>query len=187
MKLAGLLVAMSCIGVVQGGATAQAQGSLKFTTIDCSASKIVAPPGLVCLVSNERAGGDFGAGTSEGLFKYWSAISRKDLTRKTYYYAVEALETKSTIRIGDRLVDEIQRVSAQAKGATDLSKLNQVAGADYVTFKAGTGESCVGFRRAGPSKLTGYAWVLYGTECAPHGQHLGEGDITKFISTSTFK
>ena len=187
MKLAGLLFAVSCTGLAWVGGMAHAQQGLKFTGIDCSASKIVAPPGLVCLVSNERAGGDFGAGTSEGLFKYWTAISRKDVARKTYYYAVEALETKSTVRIGDKLVDEIQRVSAQAKGATDISGLNQLAGADYVTFKAGTGEFCVGFRRAGPSKLTGYAWVLYGTECAPHGQRLGEGDVSKFISASTFK
>ncbi len=111
MKLAGLLVAVSCIGLAQVWGAAHAQQGLKFTTVDCSTSKIVAAPGLVCLVSNERAGGDFGAGTSEGLFKYWTAISRKDMARKTYYYAVEALETKSTVRIGDRLVDEIQRVN----------------------------------------------------------------------------
>lgn len=54
------------VGALLVAAPAGAQQSVTFARIDCATSRLVLPPNLICLASNEMAGGDFAGAWSTG-------------------------------------------------------------------------------------------------------------------------
>ena len=119
------LTALLLMGLSAAAAVpADAQQTAKFAKIDCSASRLVMPPKLICLASNEVAGGDFAGGSPGGLFKYWNAIGKVG-ARKAYLYGVESVDASSEIRINSTLGDAINVITPYPKPATNFSDLRR--------------------------------------------------------------
>ena len=181
MKLAGAIV-LICLFA---GTPGTAQQTAKFAKIDCGSSKLVMPPKLICLASNE-VGGDVSWGSGGGLFKYWNAIGKVGGS-KVYLYAVESVDASSEVRLNAALSDSINIITPYPKPATDFSGLKKIADADYVSFKSGDGNSCAAIRKVGPARGTGYRWVLFGLLCAPSGKTPADVDISSFVGSMGFR
>jgi len=181
-RLATLLLGLSAVT----SAPAEAQQTAKLAKIDCSASRLLMPPQLICLASNEVAGGDFASGSPGGLFKYWNAIGKVG-ARKAYLYGVESVDASSEIRINSTLGDAINVITPYPKPATNFSDLRKVADADVVSFTGGDGDACAAVRKIGPARQTGYRWVVFGLLCGPSGKTLADSELSSFISTMGFK
>jgi hypothetical protein len=182
-RLAALLVGLSVIAAAD---SADAQQTAKFAKIDCSTSRLLMPLNLICLASNEVAGGDFAGGSPGGVFKYWNAIGKVD-GRKAYVYGVESIDTAAEIRISSTLGDAINSITPYPKPATNFSDLRKVADADVVSFTSGDGDACAAVRKVGPARQTGYRWVVFGLLCGPSGKTLADGELFSFISTVGFR
>ena len=61
-----------------------------------------------------------------------------------------------------------------------MSAVARHDGADYYRFKA-QGEDCAGFRKMGPQRSHGYAWIMGGVTGAPAGTPLTDDRIAAFI------
>jgi hypothetical protein len=183
MKINGLAIT---VATVLAAAPAGAQQTAKFAKIDCATSKLVIPPQLVCLASNEVAGGDFGGGTAGGLFKYWNAIGKLG-SSKAYVYGVEAVDGASEVRVNTRLKDAIDVITPYAKPASRFSDTKRVGDADTVSFTGGDGDSCVAIRKLGPARGTGYRWVAFGLLCGAAGKGLAESELSYFTSNVGFR
>jgi hypothetical protein len=181
MKRLGLWLVLAACFVTPAAA------EVKFTKIDCSASRLVTPPNFSCRSSNDVAGGDFGGGTPSGLFKYWSAGIGAVGSRKGYLYAVEALDATSEIRVNNGLADSVHNVSPFKKPASKFSELRHVANADVVAFTSGDGSLCSIFRKVGPSRQTGYRWVMFGILCGSPDKPIGENELSTFINSVGFR
>ena len=177
-------IGMAIVAVSLFAVPAAAQQALKFTTIGCSESKIVGS-GDLCLASNDRAGGDYPGSSGGGLFKYWVARN-KGAELKVYYYVVEAIGARSTVR-PSALVDEIKAAIPMAKGATGFTESRATTGADYTTFQSAAGQSCVGIRKLGASRAEGYAWVMFAGSCRPGTAPIGEAEVAAFAAKTDFR
>jgi hypothetical protein len=182
MKLPGMIILVALLACVPSAA----QQTAKFAKVDCAASKLVMPPTLICLASNEVAGTSFDGGSPSGVFKYWNAIGKVG-GNKVYLYAVEAVDASSAIRFSKALSDTINIITPYPKPATDFSDLKKIADADYVAFKSGDGDSCVAIRKVGSARATGYRWVLFGLLCVPSGKTLADVEISSFVSSVGFR
>jgi hypothetical protein len=172
---------VSCLVGQTTGALAQQYPV--WANIDCAQSKIAAPAGLKCRATQEVSGSTSnlsGAGAG-GMFRWWSASGTLGEI-KLYYRLSEATSLKSEIRESASLEDGVKKMSRQGKGAKDFSTLTHRAGVDLLTFVSAAGGPCVGFRRYGPSALTGYKWILTATRCTPTNNPASEAEIDKFIS-----
>jgi hypothetical protein len=161
-----------------------AQETYEWSDTDCAQSKIVAPPGLRCRETNIAGTRGVAKSTGGGLTKRWNAFGTIGQA-KLYYYVSESIDTGSYIQVG-QLVDVIRNVSPQAKDARNMSAPAQRAGVDVVTFTSAK-DSCVGFRKLGPSSHSGYRWVLYATRCVPAGQKVPDADSDAFITAADFR
>ncbi len=186
MKRASMAALLACLSAVMVAVPAHAQQTAKFAKIDCSTSRLVMPPKLICLASNEVAGGDYGGGSPGGLFKYWNAIGKFG-ARKAYVYGVESVDASSEIRINSALSDAVNVITPYPKPATNFSDLRKVADADVVSFTGGDGDTCVAVRKFGPARRTGYRWAVFGLLCGPSGKTFADGELSSFISSTGFK
>jgi hypothetical protein len=182
MKLAGMIILVALLACMPSAA----QQAAKFAKIDCAASKLVMPPKLTCLASNEVAGTGFQGGSPSGVFKYWNAIGKVG-DNKAYLYAAESVDASSGIRLDAALSASINSITPYPKPATDFSGLKKIADADYVSFKSGDGGSCVAIRKVGPARATGYRWALFGLLCAPPGKVLADLEISSFAGSMGFR
>jgi hypothetical protein len=121
--------------------------------------------------------------TGGGLTKRWNAFGTVGQV-KLFYYAHDDI-AGSHVQVG-QVAQEIRNASAQAKDARNMSVPVQRAGVDFVTFASGK-DSCVGFRKLGPSYSTGYRWVLWATRCVPAGQKVSDAEIDAFITAADFR
>ena len=186
MNLARLVALLVGLSAVTAAAPVDAQQTAKFAKIDCSASRLVMPPKLICLASNEVAGGDFAGGSPGGLFKYWNAIGKVG-GRKAYLFGVESVDASSEIRVNSTLGDAINVITPYPKPATNFSDLRRMADADVVLFTSGDGDDCAAVRKIGPARQTGYRWVVFGLLCGPSGKTLADGELSSFISSVGFR
>ena len=182
MKLAGMIV----LAALLAGLPSAAQQTAKFAKIDCAESKLVMPPKLICLASNEVAGTGFAGSRPGGLFKYWNAIGKVRAV-KVYLYAIEAIDTSSEIRMDSALSNTTNIITPYPKPATEFSDLKKMADADYLSFRSGDGDNCIAIRKPGPARGTGYRWVLFGLLCAPSDKTLADGEISSFVNSMGFR
>jgi hypothetical protein len=167
-----------------------AQPKAVWSDIDCSQSKIVAPPGLKCRATQEMAGSNTakfaGAGGAQGIFREWLTIGKKDGV-KLYYLGHETIGTNSYKAVYLTLEEEIRDRSPYAKDGRSFTPNSTMAGGDYIRFTNGQGEACVAIRKVGPVQAKGYKWVLLANECVPAGNAISDGDIARLISTADFR
>ncbi len=177
---------MSCL--VGHMTSALAQQYLAWANIDCAQSKIAAPAGLKCRATQEVSGstGSISGAGAGGMFRWWSASGTLGET-KLYYRLSEATSLRAEIRETASLEDGVKKMSRQGKEAKDFSTMTHRAGVDLLTFVSAAGEPCVGFRRYGPSALTGYKWILTATRCTPKNNPASEAEIDKFISEAGYR
>lgn len=76
---------------------------------------------------------------------------------------------------------------ARGGEARGFSALTNRGGADFMTFAAASGDSCVGIRRYGPSMGAEYGWVLNAVRCEPGGRPTSDADIDRFIAGTTVR
>jgi hypothetical protein len=180
----GLIV----FAVVGFSAGVCAQTKAVWSDIDCSQSKIVAPPGLKCRATQELAGSTTakfaGPGGGQGVFREWATFGKKDGV-KLYYLGHETIGPNSYKAVFLTLEQEIRDHSPYAKDGRNFTATSPMAGSDYVRFTSGQGEACVAVRKVGPVRSKGYAWVLLANKCVPAGNSVS--DIAQLISTADFR
>lgn len=174
--VAGLLGAC----VAWTATSAAAQGTYNWSDVDCAQSRLVPLPDTKCLATNVVNGGA-GAG---GQFQQWG------LKGTVPYISIglhEAMGTNAYISTNVTGAEYLKLWDGQAKRSPDLGSPARHGNSDYYLFKASGGESCVGFRRYGPSKSGWFAWILMGVKCAPRGGTLTLAEATAFIDSVRVK
>ncbi|MEK7994679.1 MAG: hypothetical protein AAB403_12815 [Planctomycetota bacterium] len=156
---------------------AVAQDAYKWSDIDCGQSRLVPIAGAKCRATNVVSGGD-GAG---GQFQQWSIQGTGSYVNIRLH---EGLAGASYIHTKQTGVEYLKARDSRAKGSPDMGTAARHGDADYYLFKASGGEECVGFRRYGPSRSMGYAWIMGGVMCAPKGSALTPAQANAFIDSA---
>jgi hypothetical protein len=160
-----LLCSALLVAFVALPCAAVAQDAYKWADIDCAQSRIVPLPGVKCRATNVVSGG----ASAGGQFQRWAILGNQPYL---HVYVAESLESNSYIRTTQTGPDYLSGMNQRAKSAAGaMSEAQRHGGADYYLFKAND-EDCVGFRRYGPSRSLGYAWIMGGVTCAPKGTAL---------------
>jgi hypothetical protein len=162
-----------------------AQQTLVWSDIDCAKSKLVIPAGLKCKETNTVGTRNASKSDGSGLTKRWSAYGTLQQA-KIYYYVHDDFDPKSWVQVGP-FASEIQTVSAQAKGATNITGPDKRGDTDVITFTNAQNDNCVGIRKYGPARGGGYSWLLYGTRCTPAATKASDAEINAFISGVSFR
>jgi hypothetical protein len=173
---ASVIAVLSTMGL----SDARAQGTYNWSDIDCAQSRLVATSGAKCRGTNVVSGGV----TADGQFQRWSIVGSQPYS---HVYLHESLNSNSYITTRETTVDFLKWMNQRAKSASDMTGPNKHGGADYYLFKTKDGEDCAGFRRFGPSRSVGYAWVMGGIICSPKGTALAPAQITAFIDGALVK
>jgi hypothetical protein len=152
-----------------------AQDAYKWSDINCAESRLAAPAGAKCAATNIVSGGD----TARGQFRRWSYS-----TPTAFVFVWESL-TSEYMYTRATGVEYIKGISTVARDGREWSEVQRHDGADYYRFKSAAGSDCVGFRRYGPSRSAGHAWIMAGVTCAtPRGTPLAQTRITEFIESA---
>ncbi len=172
-----LAVAASALVVPNG---VGAQTAIVWGVIDCSLSRLVAPPGTTCRATNEVAFTDH----DFGQFKYWSVRGNNP-----YYFMIvgEGLNSKSRIMLTGSGPDYLREISPLAKGAAIIAGPSQRNGADYYVFTSSRGQACTGFRKPGPPRSDGHIWLIGGVLCMAKGTPLDQTRIFEFVDSAKVK
>ena len=160
-------------------ATTSAQDAYKWGDIDCAQSRIVPLSNGKCRATNVVSGGD----TAGGQFQRWSVQSSTPYTHVSLH---ESLIPNSYIRTTQTGPEYLKSANQRAKSASSISEAKRYSDADFYLFRAND-EECVGFRRYGPSRSVGYAWIMAGVTCAPKGTPLAQARIAEFIDSARLK
>lgn len=153
--------------------------SVRWSDIDCSKSRLVAPSDAKCMNTNVT-GGD----SQTGQYQRWSLTGSQQYL---YVRLDEALDAGSVIFVKQTGEQYLRGISGKTKDAGDWAGPHKHGGADYYLFKAKDGEECIGFRGYGPSRSTGYGWVMGGVSCLPKGTSLTTTWIAEFIDSMRVK
>lgn len=178
-------LALSALGSISAGAFAQQTPVL--SDIDCARSKMAVPAGLRCQATQNFSGFPGGwQGDAGGTYRTWTA-SGAPAGVQLLYLMTEVTSMDVGLNPSVTLQDLIRSEMADGKEARDFSALANRGGADFMTFTAATGDSCVGVRRYGPTAGVGYQWILSAVRCEPRGRATTEADIDRFIAGATVR
>ena len=183
MKKIRLLALMGFSAAAAQTTDAIAQQTRVWSDVDCTQSKIAVPTvGFKCRATQEYYGGQ---GTSSadagGIFRQWTASATLNNVR-LYYLLHEALATKSNVTTNETLEQRIRQLGQKAD--KNFSLTLPMAGGDYVRYEGPAGQPCVGIRKYGPSRSTGFKWIMVGTRCLQKGRTLSDQDISGFIASA---
>lgn len=161
-----------------------AQDTPVWSAIDCAQSKIAAPAGLRCQATQNYAGGQSGwAADAGGTYRNW--MTRGHIDGVEYFYVLtEATSPGASISPSSTLHDSIRKEMVDGKDVKNFSSLEHREGADFITFNAASGASCVAIRRYGPGD---YQWILNAVRCEPRGRTTNQGEIDRFIAGATYR
>jgi hypothetical protein len=152
-----------------------------WSDVDCNQSRIAVPAGFKCRATQEYSGGQGTSGSGAGgMFRSWTAKGTINNVR-LHYYLHEAIASRSTIVTTATLEERIRQL--EAKGGKNFGPTTPMAGADYVRYEGSAGQPCVGVRRYGPSRLTGFKWIMMGTRCVEKGKAISDQDVGIFIAS----
>lgn len=169
---------------------ALAQDAATWSDIECSQSKLVAPPGLRCRATQEMSGSSnakfSGSGAGQGVFRNWLASGTRDGV-KLYYLGYEAIGARSYKAVYLTLEQEIRSHSPYAKGGRDFTQPAQRNGADFVRFTGAQGEACAAIRKVGPVQSKGYQWVVIANRCVSPGRPISDGEVDALVSSAGFR
>ena len=165
---------------------AVAQDAPRWSDIECAQSRLSTPPGLQCKATQNYAGGDSSTGSAGGTFRRWLASGRMS-GAGVFYYLAEATSLGASVMEGSSLQKDIRNEMKDGNMIHEFSPMGHRGGADYMTFMTGTGNSCVGIRRYGPSQGDGYRWILYGVSCDPRGRTITDAQIDGFIAGAGYR
>lgn len=187
------LIALACTGLATS-APAQQEGFV-WSDIDCAKSRIIAPEGLKCRVTQNYPGGranDAAAG-GKAIFHAWSTYGKLG-DAKYFYFLSEAISPGTFHRPSKLLVEIMVNRGAHGEDTAYFSQPKATTGGDYVTFTSSKGESyagmlhsCLGIRKLGPAESDGYKWVLYATRCLPGQQTFTEADAIRFLAETGYR
>jgi hypothetical protein len=159
------------------------QDTPRWYGIDCSHSRIAVPAGLKCSTTQNYAGGENGwGGNAGGTFRGWMATGAG-----IFYYLVEATSLGAGLMESASLKQAIRSEMRDGDKLANFSPLGNRGGADYMTFTGGSGDACVGIRRAGPAQGAGYQWILFGVRCEPRGRPITDAEIDGLIGGGTYR
>lgn len=164
------------ICVVWAAPGAAAQGTYTWGDVDCAQSRLVALPDTSCLATNVVNGGQ-GAG---GQFRQWGL---KGINPYISIALHEAMGTNAYIYTKQTGAEYLKAWDRLARESPDLRSPARHGNSDYYLFTSSSGESCVGFRRYGPTKSGWFAWILMGVKCVPKGATLTVAEATAFIDS----
>ena len=130
-------------GLIAGAPTyAGAQGTIVWSDMDCSQSKLVIAASLHCRATNVFGSRGAPSSTGGGQVKSWNASGTVQQA-KLYYYVTEIVDTTTSVKVAT-LSDDIRVISPQAKSAANMSGLEKKGDADFVTFNNAQNDNCVG-------------------------------------------
>src|SRR5689334_6078122 len=145
MKVSTLYVIVAAMAI--GASTsAGAQSANSWSDIDCSQSKIVAPPGLRCRMTEEINGSSDARFNGQGVFRNWATFGKKD-GNKLYYLVYEGVGPQSYKQVFLTLEEEIKKRSPYAKNGRDFTSPSQISGGDYERFIGSDNGQCVVIRK----------------------------------------
>jgi hypothetical protein len=182
------LCGVAAVGLALGLAGAAfGQETVRWYGIDCSHSRIAAPPGLTCRTTQNYAGGQHGwGGDAGGTFRQWVAAGHVQ-GAGVFYYLNEATSLGAALLAGGSLQSAIRAEMHDGNMVHDFSPMGHRGGADYMTFTSAQGQSCVGVRRYGPSQGGGYQWILHAVRCERRGTPMTEAEIDSFIASARYR
>ncbi len=157
---------------------ALAQG-LTWSDVACSESRLMVGDGFRC-----RATDPYSPGNGSGATYRFHTASITNNGGTTYLYLMEGLDARSFIRLSRALPEQLSQSIPLAQSARDWSPVRLHAGTGYALFTAQSGDSCVGFRKAGPDRGGGHAWAILGIHCAPRGQGLEDSAIVGIVEAA---
>ena len=188
--LTSYAIVWAFVGLCQGLAVsgAMAQETPVWSDIQCSQSKLVAPAGLRCRVTQAYSGSNSlisGAGPG-GVDKQWAAYGALD-DAKIYVFVKEKVSPNGGIVLNLTLQQNIMGLSPYAKDARNFGALGNMNGGDYQNFDSATGEHCIAIRKVGSSRAVGYRWVLLASKCVAPGKSLSDADAGLFMTSTNFR
>ena len=171
--------------VVNLWAPAFAQETRVWSDIDCAQSRIVVSTGFKCRATQEYYGGQGTASAGAGgVFREWTASATLNNVR-LFYLLHEGIANRSTIVTTESLEERIKQLSKKAD--KNFSPTSPMAGGDYVRYEGPLGQPCVGIRKYGPSRGTGFKWIMMGTRCVQKGMTISDQDIASFIASADYR
>jgi hypothetical protein len=178
-RMAGIGLSAALLSATMEPALAQ---DLTWSDVDCGVSRLVAANGFRCRATDPYSPG----GSSRATYRFYTATATT-AEGTTYLYLMEGIDERSWIRLSRPLPEQLSQSIPLARAATGWSEVRLHAGSGYALFTAESGESCVGFRKAGPDRGAGHAWAILGIHCAPKGQVLGDTEIVGAIESARTK
>jgi len=157
-------------------ASTAAQDAYTWSDINCAESRLVALPNGKCRATNIVSGGSDGAG---GQFRRWSTFSASG--PYAFISMHEALIARSHIFTRQTGIEYLKAINAVARDGVEFGDVQRHDGADYYLFKSSARNECVGFRRYGPVRGEGYAWIMGGVTCEPNRAPLSKPRVSAFI------
>jgi len=153
--------------------------SPSWTDVACGESRLLVADGFKCRASEPYKPGN-GTGA---VYRFHTATAMNDGSI-TYLYLMEGLDGRSFIRLSRAVPEQLSESLPLAQSGRDWSQVRLHAGSGYALFTALGGETCVGFRKAGPDRGGGHAWAILGIHCAAKGQALGDTEIVGAIEAA---
>ena len=174
--LGGFLLLIGLVAGNPDSAWAQAK-TYTWRDIDCPTSRLVTWRGLTCrgtgVVTNE---------SRIGAFRQWAAFGSGPAGYYVHMFLWEAVNGFSYLSGDDTTADFVKWMFENGKSIGHVSTVQRAVDADYVTFTdERMARHCVGFRRLGDFRRSGYDSVTGGILCAPPGTALTTDDIELFI------
>ena len=165
---------------------ASAQDTVKWWDIACVHAKMSVPAGLRCKTTQNYASQSGWGGNAGGTFRQWQALGQ--VGGVLYFYGLEeATSLEASLAPTGALQDQIKAEMGTANAARNFSALVHRRGVDFMTFTAGSNDSCVALRRYGPSSGAEYKWILSALRCEPAGRPTTDADIDVFIAGATVR
>ena len=157
---------------------ALAQG-LTWSDVACAESRLRVADGFRCRATDPYSP----ANNSGATYRFHTATVTND-DGTTYLYLMEGLDARSFIRLSRALPEQLSQSIPLAQSGRDWSQVRLHAGSGYALFTAQNGDSCVGFRKAGPDRGGGHAWAILGIRCAAKGQTLGDVEVVGAVEAA---
>jgi len=147
LKALGSLVVAAMVSL---SLEASAQDAVKWWDIACVHAKMSVPAGLRCKTTQNYASQSNWGGNAGGTFRQWQALGQ--VGGVLYFYGLEeATSLEASLAPAGALQDQIKAEMGTANAARNFSALVHRRGVDFMTFTAGSNDSCVALRRYGPS------------------------------------
>ena len=171
-------MAASAALAVGSVASAAAQDAYKWSDINCAESRLVALPNGKCRATNVVSGGD----SAGGQFRNWSTFSASG--PYAFIQLFESQAARSHVYTRQTGIEYLKAITNVARDGLEFGDVQRHDGTDYYLFKSSTRNECVGFRRYGPARGAGYAWIMGGVTCEPNRAPLSKARISGFIESA---